>query len=82
MDSASAEIVQDKSGIIQEQAMGARARIAAFFELTKPRIAFLLVLTAAAGFYVGSPGRLDFLRFVNTLIGIALLAFGVSTPMR
>jgi heme o synthase len=79
MDSASAEIVQDNTGIIQERAVGARARIAAFFELTKPRIAFLLVLTAAAGFYVGSPGRLEFLRFVNTLIGIALLAFGVST---
>lgn len=57
---------------------GARARLAAFVELTKPRIAFLLVLTSAAAFYVGSKGAFDFVLFANTLIGITLLAFGVA----
>src|SRR3982751_4703406 len=77
MDSA-AEIIQNSTGLVQTQAAGFRDRLAAFIELTKPRIAFLLVLTAAAGFYVASPGKLDLPRFANTLVGITLLAFGVS----
>jgi protoheme IX farnesyltransferase len=39
----------------------------------------LLVLTSAAGFYLGSNGGFDAVRFANTMISIALLAFGVST---
>ena len=54
-------------------------RLAAFVELTKPRIAFMLVLTAAAGFYAGTPGAFDYGLFANSLIGIAILAFGVAT---
>jgi protoheme IX farnesyltransferase len=72
MDTATVEIAQP-------QVIGWRERLAAFFELTKPRIAFLLVLTAAAGFYMGTPGSFDLALFVNTVIGITLLAFGVST---
>ena len=59
--------------------MGIRDRFAAFVELTKPRIAVMLVLSAGAGFYMGSVGRFDFLLFTNAMIGIALLAFGVAT---
>ncbi len=36
------------------KAVNLREKAAAYFELTKPRIAFMLVLTAAAGFYLGS----------------------------
>jgi protoheme IX farnesyltransferase len=59
--------------------LSARDRIMAFVELTKPRIAFMLVLTAAAGFYLGSGANFDAMLFVNTMIGITLLAFGVAT---
>ena len=58
---------------------GLRTRISAFVELTKPRIAFMLVLTAAAGFYVAVKGASDFVLFANSMIGITLLAFGVAT---
>ena len=65
---------------IQEpKVIGVRDRMAAFVELTKPRIAVMLVLTAAAGFYLGSDGGFDFLLFLNAMVGIALLAFGVAT---
>ena len=65
---------------IQEtRALGAREKLAAFVELTKPRIAFMLVLTAAAGFYLGADRGFDFVLFANAMIGIALLAFGVAT---
>ncbi len=62
-----------------ERAISVRERIAAFVELTKPRIAFMLVLTSAAGFYVGSAGAFNYALFANAMIGIALLAFGVAT---
>jgi protoheme IX farnesyltransferase len=62
-----------------EKAIGVRERVVAFVELTKPRIAILLVLTSAAGFYLGTKGAFDLVLFVNTLVAITLLAFGVAT---
>ena len=59
--------------------IGVRTRISAFIELTKPRIAILLVLTSAAGFYLGTVGTFDYVLFANSMISIALLAFGVAT---
>lgn len=58
---------------------GLREKIAAYFELTKPRIAFMLVLTSAAGFYLGAENGFNFVLFLNSMIGIAILAFGVAT---
>lgn len=72
MDILTAEIQNTK-------AVGLKEKSAAFFELTKPRIAFMLVLTSAAGFYLGSKGSFDFPLFINSIIGITLLAFGVAT---
>ncbi|HEX6278687.1 MAG TPA: hypothetical protein VFZ49_01610, partial [Pyrinomonadaceae bacterium] len=51
------------------QAYTARERVLAFVALTKPRIAFMLVLTAAAGFYLGTQGTLDLVLFANAMIG-------------
>jgi len=59
--------------------LGLREKATAYLELTKPRIAFLLVLTSAAGFYLGSSGYFDSVLFANSLIAITLLAFGVAT---
>ena len=72
MDTTTAEIQEIR-------VLGARERIAAFVELTKPRIAFMLLLTSAASFYIGTKGSFDFALFANAMIGIALLAFGVAT---
>lgn len=65
--------------ITGQQALGFREKIAAYFELTKPRIAFMLVLTSAAGFYLGTTGSFDGVLFANSMIAILLLAFGVAT---
>jgi protoheme IX farnesyltransferase len=72
MEAAAAELAETKQLSVGE-------KLAAYYELTKPRIAFLLVLTSAAGFYLGSNGGFDAVRFANAMISIALLAFGVST---
>lgn len=65
--------------IQENRVIGFRERLAAFGELTKPRIAFMLVLTSAAGFYLGSKLPFDIVLFANAMAGIALLAFGVAT---
>jgi heme o synthase len=58
---------------------GAKARAAAYFELTKPRITFLIVLTSAAGFCLGSQGAVNYLALLHGMIGIALLSSGIGT---
>ena len=57
----------------------ARARAAAYIELTKPRITFLIVLTSAAGFCLGARGSVNYLTFTHAMIGIALLSSGIAT---
>src|ERR1043166_8767600 len=56
-----------------------RTRAGAYLELTKPRITFLIVLTSAAGFALGSRGAVNYLQLVHALIGIALLSSGIAT---
>jgi heme o synthase len=67
------------AGIEEQRITGFRDKVAAYVELTKPRIAVILVLTSAAGFYLGSTGTLDLVLFANSVFAILLLAFGVAT---
>src|SRR5260370_37201841 len=52
--------------------------LVAFLEVTKPRITQLVVLTAAAGFYLGSRDGADVGLLVRTLIGVRLAAAGTT----
>lgn len=47
-------------------------------ELTKPRVSTLVVMTTAAGFYLGSGARLEGALFFHALFGTALLAAGTA----
>lgn len=53
-------------------------KLIAFYELTKPEVMLLVVLTSAAGFYLGSSGGLDQLLFLHTLVGTVLLSAGAA----
>lgn len=55
-----------------------RAVLAAYGALTKPRITLLVVLSALAGFVVGSPAIINWPQFLHTALGIALLSSGIS----
>lgn len=57
----------------------ARGRAADYAELTKPRITFLILLTAAAGFCLGSRAGVNYLALAHAMVGIGLLSSGVST---
>ena len=49
-----------------------------FYALTKPSITRLVVITAAAGYYLGSDGAFDAARFLHTMGGTALVAGGTN----
>lgn len=66
------------AGLPDNHSLTIPARLGAYLELTKPRIAFMLVLTAAAGFYVSADKGFDLPLFFNSMAAIALLAFGVA----
>ncbi len=64
---------------LQRERLSARERIAAYLELTKPRITFLIVLTSAAGFALATRGPLDYKYLLSSMFGIALLSSGIAT---
>lgn len=49
-----------------------------YWSLAKPEISFLVVLSAAAGFVLGSPEALDGFTLAVTLVGVALCAGGAG----
>lgn len=73
MESIAGQVV-----IADRASLSYAAKLSAYAELTKPRITFLVVLTAAAGFCMGSAAGIDYVRLLNMAIGIALLSSGIS----
>ena len=56
----------------------ARQRLVDFYELTKPRMNFLVVITTMVGYYMAAQGWSDWRRLIATLFGTALTAAGAS----
>jgi protoheme IX farnesyltransferase len=65
--------------VIERQRLSLRERVSAYVELTKPRITFLIVLTAAAGFAMASVGRINYALMLSAMFGIGLLSSGIAT---
>lgn len=57
------------------EASGGRLR--AYLDLTKPRIAALILIVAVGAFYLASPRAVDWIRLAEAVVGISLLAFGI-----
>ncbi len=49
-----------------------------YLELTKPRITWLIVMSAAIGYFFGHSGPWSLVHVFNTLIGTALMASGTA----
>jgi protoheme IX farnesyltransferase len=65
--------------VIERSRLSFRERAGAYAELTKPRITFLIVLTSAAGFVLGSRGPVDYIALLSAMFGIGLLSSGIAT---
>ncbi len=78
MESLAGQVIKHDSLIVEKE--NRRGGVFAdYLELTKPRITLLVVLTAAAGFCLGSRPSVDLLELLNMAVGIALLSSGIST---
>ncbi|HEX9869710.1 MAG TPA: heme o synthase [Candidatus Tectomicrobia bacterium] len=53
-----------------------RKRAMDYLALTKPRVVLMVLVTSFVGFYLASPGWLNWLLLCHTLIGVALAAGG------
>jgi protoheme IX farnesyltransferase len=75
MDSISASEI-DAATITSTRAQP--SKLVDYYELTKPRMNFLVVITTMVGVYMASPGALRWQLVIATLIGTALTAAGAS----
>jgi len=53
-------------------------RASAYVALTKPDVSFLVVLTTAAGYYMGERGPIGWLHMIHTVFGTTLIAAGTA----
>lgn len=71
------EVINSNKSLSQELTIG--ERVSAFVELTKPRITFMVVLSALAGFFMASQGAVNWLTFLHLALGVSMLTSGTST---
>jgi len=64
------------TGALDASAIGVARRAGDFFELTKPRIVLMVLVTAFVGFYVGSDRTINYVGLLHLLVGTALAAGG------
>lgn len=50
-----------------------------YYTLTKPEVNLLILMTASAGYYLGSTGTFRWVGLLNTLVGTLLVASGTAT---
>jgi protoheme IX farnesyltransferase len=58
--------------------LAAMSRANAYISLTKPDVSFLVLITTAAGYYMGARGPVDWLRLVHTVFATMLIAAGTA----
>jgi heme o synthase len=63
---------------VEETSLPISARLADFWEMTKPGITLMVTLTAGLGFLLAEQERFSFLLLVHTLLGTALISAGAS----
>jgi len=65
-------------GGVAREVETAPSRLSDFYELTKPRMNFLVVITTTVGFYMASLGAIDWVLMFHTILGTTLTAAGAS----
>lgn len=71
-------MMKDISVEIERSAAAEKGWASVFSDLVKARLTTLVLLTTAVGFYLGWRGPMDWILFLNTLAGTALVAAGAS----
>jgi protoheme IX farnesyltransferase len=63
---------------VQEPSLPISARLADFWEMTKPGITVMVTLTAGLGFLLAEQDRFSFVLLIHTLLGTGLISAGAS----
>ena len=69
------------ASVVLTQPFVASAVLSDYWRLTKPEVGFLIVVTTAAGFYLGcsaAPSPIPWMAFLHTLLGTVLVASGAA----
>jgi heme o synthase len=61
-----------------EMALSSRSRAGAYVALTKPDVSFLVLITTAAGYYMGARGPVNWLHMLQTVFATMLIAAGTA----
>ena len=75
--SVASEILNPPEAIPSDSVQVAPSRANDFYELTKPRLNFLVLITTMVGFFMASR-RADWVLVLHTLLGTALTAAGAG----
>lgn len=67
------------NAIVVNQTLTLSEKVGAYLELTKPRITFMVVLSALAGFCLASKNGINWGGFLHFALGVSLLSSGTST---
>ena len=67
------------NAIAVTQPLTVSEKVNAYLELTKPRITFMVVLSALAGFCMASKNGINWIQFLHFALGVSLLSSGTST---
>jgi protoheme IX farnesyltransferase len=62
----------------QTTQMTLASRAGAYLTLTKPDVSLLVLMTTAAGYYMGVRGPVDWMRMAHTVFGTMLIAAGTA----
>lgn len=54
------------------------SRVSGYVALTKPDVSFLVLMTTAAGYYMGARGPVNWLHMLHTVFGTMLIAAGTA----
>ena len=74
--------VLDMAAVQRSHSLGRSGMLFDYWSLTKPEINFLIAITAAAGFWMGTPASLSpfpWASLFRTLVGTVLVASGAAT---
>src|SRR6202012_4510941 len=58
--------------------LSSRSRAGAYVALTKPDVSFLVLITTAAGYYMGARGPVNWLHMLQTVFATMLIAAGTA----
>jgi protoheme IX farnesyltransferase len=65
-------------GTLRTAELTLASRAHAYVVLTKPDVSFLVLITTAAGYYMGARGPVNWLHLIHTVFGTMLIAAGTA----